>query len=70
MIELFQHKIEGINVYIDEYQDDYKILKGMKQGNPEYTYMIMNRKTAELLYNSFIIKQRKDKILKLKNNLC
>lgn len=69
MVELFKHKIDGINIYIDEYQEDNKILKGRKDGVSEHTFMIMNKKTAELLYSIFIIKERKEKIMNIRNKI-
>lgn len=66
MIEKYQHDINGISSYIDDYQQDNNILKGRKQDSV-IKFMIMNRKTAERLYNIFIIKERIKKIEKIKN---
>lgn len=66
MVERFNHDINGIPIYINEYQEDNNILKGRKQDSVT-EFMVMNRKTAERLYNIFIIKERNEKIKKLKN---
>lgn len=66
MIEKYQHDINGISIYIDDYQQDNNILKGRKQDSV-IKFMIMNRKTAERLYNIFLIKERIKKIEKIKN---
>lgn len=66
MVERFNHDINGIPIYINEYQEDNNILKGRKQDSVT-EFMVMNRKTAERWYNIFIIKERNEKIKKLKN---
>jgi len=55
-------KIDGINLYSDEYQALNKIIKGRKQGESGYKFMVAHPTTA---YN-MIMESRRNKILKIK----
>ncbi len=54
--------IDGIPLYEDKYMEDNKILKGRKGNDPDPTFLIANPKTAQLIYKTFLIKSRKDKL--------
>lgn len=50
-----------MNVYIDEYQDDDKILVGSKSDSDK-KFMICNKKTANILERQIIYELRKKKL--------
>lgn len=66
MVELFNN-IDGTPLYTDSYMEDNKFLRGRKEGGTYF--LIANPKTANLLYKSFLIKLRKEKLNKIKNLL-
>lgn len=53
---------KGIPLYEDKYMEDNKVLACRKQGVDGPTFFVANSKTANLIYKTFIIKQRKDKL--------
>lgn len=59
--------MNGIPIYEDKYMEDNKILKGRKQDSPNATFIIANTKTAQLIYKSFLLKSRKNKLDYLDN---
>jgi len=58
-------KIDGVPLYEDKYMEDNKILKGTKGNFLDYTFMIANPKTAQIIYQAFIKRDRKEKLIRL-----
>lgn len=56
----------NITIYEDEYHEKNKILKGRKQGSDK-EWLIMHPETAKILYDSFLINERINKIKILMN---
>jgi len=59
--------MEGIPIYEDPLMEDNKILQGRKHGVEGIIYIIANPKTAQLIYKTFLIKSRKEKLDYLNN---
>lgn len=58
--------IDNISIYVDPLMEDNKILKGRKQDSNDY-YLVVNEKTANLINNIFLKKERKEKLNKISN---
>ena len=58
--------IDNISIYVDPLMEDNKILKGRKQDSNNY-YLVVNEKTANLINNIFLKKERKEKLNKISN---
>lgn len=58
-------KIDGVNLYSDEYTDEYRVIKGRKQGVEGYSFIVTNPKTAQTMF----IVHRIQKIKKLKDRI-
>jgi len=61
MVEKTNFIYNNMNVYIDEYQEDNKMLVGRKQGSDE-KFMICNKKTVNILERQIIYELRKKKL--------
>ena len=68
MIKKYNLKIKNIPIYLDEYMEDGKIIKGRKQGCDNHDYIIVNGKTADLIYSTYKISLRKDKLKRILKN--
>lgn len=55
----------GIVVYVDPYMDDNILYQGYKGGEGT-KFIVANTKTANIIYNNFVRKQRQLKLDKLK----
>jgi len=53
--------MNGIPIYDDKYMENNNILSGRKEGS-DTTFIIANPKTALLIYKTFLIKSRKEKL--------
>jgi hypothetical protein len=58
--------IGGIIIYEDKYMVDGEILKGKKSDTGEL-YIVTNPKTSSLIYKSYVLSVRKEKLVKLNN---
>ena len=58
--------INGIPLYVDEYLEDNKLLKGRK-GNSSNQFIVVNSRTAEKLLKGILIEKRKKKLNILNN---
>lgn len=61
--------MNGIPVYLDEYVEDNKIMKGHKghKGDESCIYYIANPKTANILYEIYKKKLRSEKLKRILN---
>lgn len=57
--------MDEIPIYEDPLMEDNKILKGRKSGGT--TFIVANPRTAQLIYKTFLMKSRKDKLDYLNN---
>lgn len=58
--------MDNIPIYVDPLMEDNKILKGHKQ-DTDYYFLVVNEKTANLIYKTFLKKERKEKLNKISN---
>ena len=56
--------MNNIHIYVDSLMEDNKILKGRKQDSDNY-FLVVNEKTANLVYKVFLKKERKEKLNKI-----
>ena len=64
MIE-YLSDINDIPIYTDPYMEDNKVIKGKKGNFLDYTFIIANPKTAKLIRDTLIKKDRKEKLNKI-----
>jgi len=65
MIE-YKGTYKNINYYIDDYQEDNKLLKGRKEGSGQ-ELVIGNLKTINLIFDAFKKEQRLEKLKRILN---
>ena len=57
---------DGIALYEDPSMEDDRILRGRKENNS--TFIVANPKTSKFIYQGFIKRIRREKLLKINNN--